>query len=93
MKNVSIDIAERNGFDFRLRLWSAERLIESATALALGFLNTPGSRSSALLVAVTRLDHRCVPGAADAAERDLECVFRPMARSPCKRRAAVGSSS
>jgi hypothetical protein len=60
MKNVSIDIAERNESTRRLRLRSAERLSESATALGLAFLKTPSSRSSALLVAVTRADQRRV---------------------------------
>jgi hypothetical protein len=56
MKKVSIDIAERNGSDLRRRLLSAERLSDKATAFGFGFLKTPDSRSSALLVAVTRPD-------------------------------------
>lgn len=58
MKKVNIDIADRNASDLRRRLCSAERRSDAATLLALGFVNTPGSRSSALLVDVTRPDQR-----------------------------------
>jgi hypothetical protein len=55
-KNVSIDIADWYGPALRRRLRSAERLSESATARGLRWLNTPGSRSSALLPRVTAAD-------------------------------------
>ena len=55
---LSIDIAERNGLDLRRVLASADRLSDCATSRALGSVNTPGSRSSASLVRITRADHR-----------------------------------
>ena len=58
MWKFSIDIAERNGALLRRLLRSAERLSERAIARALRFLNTPPSRSSALLVRMTRADQR-----------------------------------
>jgi hypothetical protein len=58
MYKFSIDIADRNGSDFRRRLRSADRLRESAMVRALDCLKTPPSRSMALLVWVTRLDQR-----------------------------------
>jgi hypothetical protein len=63
---VSIDIAERKGSTLRRRLRSADRFNDSATARGLRFSNTPGSRSSAWLVSVTRCDHRRVLDAAIA---------------------------
>jgi hypothetical protein len=56
----SIDIAERKGELLRRRLCSAERFSERATARALRCLNTPDSRSSALLVRMTCADQRRV---------------------------------
>src|SRR5687768_2098004 len=54
-------MAERNGSDLRRRLRSADRFSERAMLRALLWLNTPWSRSSALLVRVTRPDQRrCV---------------------------------
>jgi hypothetical protein len=58
MWKLSIDIAERNGALLRLRLRSAERLSESATARGLRWVKTPRSRSSALLLRMTRADQR-----------------------------------
>jgi len=55
---LSIDIAERNGALLRRELASAERLSERATARGLRLVNTPRSRSSALLVRMTRADQR-----------------------------------
>src|SRR6185437_16062462 len=54
-------MAERNGSALRRRLDSAERLSESAIARGVRLVNTPGSRSSASLVCITRLDHRFAP--------------------------------
>jgi hypothetical protein len=51
-------MADRKGSVFRRRLRSAERLSERAIARELSRENTPLSRSSASLVAVTRWDHR-----------------------------------
>jgi len=53
---VSIDIAERYGSALRRRLTSADRLSDAAMRRALENVNTPGSRSSASLVRVTRAD-------------------------------------
>jgi len=61
MWKLSIDIAERKGALLRRPLCSAERLSESATARGLRRAKTPFSRSSALLVRMTRADHRRVP--------------------------------
>jgi hypothetical protein len=55
---LSMDIAERKGSDLRRRLRSAERLSDSAICLGVLFVKTPFSRSSALLVCITRRDHR-----------------------------------
>jgi hypothetical protein len=87
MKKVSIDIAERKGSDFRRSLRSAERLSDWATALGLRFLNTPCSRSSASLFAVTRFDHRRDFGVLDEPERTEErcCAMRD---NRCNGRAA-----
>lgn len=60
MWKLSIDIAERYGALLRRLLCSAERLRDSATARGLRRVNTPFSRSSALLVRITRADHRRV---------------------------------
>jgi hypothetical protein len=49
---VSIDIADRNGEDFRRLLLSADRLREAAMARRV-FLNTPSSSVIASLVSVT----------------------------------------
>ena len=62
MWKFSIDIAERNGALLRRRLCSAERLSDRAMERALRLVNTPCSRSSALLVRMTRADHRFVIG-------------------------------
>src|SRR5262245_1200557 len=58
MWKLSIDIAERNGALLRRALRSAERLSDSATARGLRWVKTPFSRSSALLVRITRADQR-----------------------------------
>jgi hypothetical protein len=58
MKKLNIDIAERKASVLRRRLCSADRLSDAAMARALDFLNTSGSRSSALLLDVTRADQR-----------------------------------
>lgn len=58
MWKVNIDMAERKGSDLRRRLASAERFSDRAMALGLSLVNTPGSRSSALLLCITRFDHR-----------------------------------
>lgn len=55
-------MADRNGSALRRLLRSAERLSERATARGSAFMKTPCSRSSALLVLVTRLDHRLARG-------------------------------
>src|SRR5688572_4733896 len=55
---VSIDIAERNGALLRRLLRSAERLSDAAMARGLRWVKTPCSRSSALLVRMTRADQR-----------------------------------
>ena len=52
-----MDIADRNGDDFRRLLLSAERFNERAIFFALP-LKTRLSRSSALLCSVTSRDHR-----------------------------------
>src|SRR5438552_13299465 len=71
MWKLSIDIAERNGALLRRLLRSAERLSERAIARALRFLNTPRSRSSALLVRMTRADQRLGCCAISAAQQSL----------------------
>jgi hypothetical protein len=43
---------------FRRLLWSADRFNERAMLRGSFLENTPGSKSSALLVSVTRRDHR-----------------------------------
>jgi hypothetical protein len=53
---VSIDIADRYGSDLRRLLRSAERFKDCAIAVAERSRNTPSSKSSALLVRVTRPD-------------------------------------
>src|SRR5919108_3034702 len=53
-----MDMADRKGSVFRRLLRSAERLSERAIARELSRENTPLSRSSASLVAVTRWDQR-----------------------------------
>src|SRR5262245_60059195 len=58
MWKLSIDIAERKGALLRRPLRSAERLSDSATARGLRWVKTPFSRSSALLVRITRADQR-----------------------------------
>src|SRR5262245_31945258 len=58
MWKLSIDIAERKGALLRRALRSAERLSDSATARGRRRVKTPSSRSSALLVRITRADHR-----------------------------------
>ena len=58
MWKLSIDIAERKDALFRRALRSAERLSDSATARGLPWVKTPFSRSSALLVRITRADQR-----------------------------------
>ena len=64
---LSMDIAERKGSDLRRRLRSAERLSDSAICLGVLFVKTPFSRSSALLVCITRRDHRWLALAVRAA--------------------------
>src|SRR5437870_13526045 len=58
MWKFSIDIAERNGALLRRLLCSAERLSDSATARGLRLVKTRFSRVRALLVRITRADHR-----------------------------------
>jgi len=58
MWKFSIDIAERNGALLRRLLRSAERLSERAMARGLRLVKAPRSRSSALLVRMTRADQR-----------------------------------
>jgi hypothetical protein len=58
MWKFSIDIAERNGALLRRLLCSAERFRDCAIARGLRFVKTLGSRSSALLVLMTRADQR-----------------------------------
>src|SRR5574340_967544 len=53
-----MDIAERHGSLLRLWLRSAERFSECAIDLGSSRENTPESRSSALLVAITCADQR-----------------------------------
>ncbi len=50
-------MADRNGDAFRRRLCSAARLSDSAMRRALCCLKMSGSRSRALLVAMTLADH------------------------------------
>src|SRR5262249_30864778 len=70
ISKFSRDIAERNGLDLRRLLLSAERFREAAISRADFFVKTSGSRSSALLVRVTRADQRRVlPAALLAARR------------------------
>jgi hypothetical protein len=71
MKNVSIDIADRYGEDFRRLLRSADRLRDRATASGVALANAPLSRSSASLFAATAADQRRGERA-----RGLRCVFR-----------------
>jgi len=56
MWKFSIDIAERKGSLFLRVLRSAERLSERATSRGVFFMNTPSSRSSALLLRMTSAD-------------------------------------
>jgi hypothetical protein len=51
-------MADRNGGALRRVLRSADRFTDSAIARGLFRLNTPGSRSIASLVSITRRDHR-----------------------------------
>src|SRR6185312_16048597 len=81
MWKLSIDIAERNGSDLRRRLASAECLRDSAISRALRFVNTPGSRSSASLVCITRCDQREPPLLVCARARLMPVWPRP-ARLP-----------
>lgn len=74
MWKLSIDIAERNGALLRRLLRSAERLSESATARGLCLVNTLCSRSSALLVRMTRADHR--RELAEAIMEPMQCACR-----------------
>lgn len=74
MWKLSIDMAERNGSALRRLLASAERLSDAAIARAERRLKTPGSRSSALLLASTRADQRRV-AALPAAPELLRRVF------------------
>jgi hypothetical protein len=64
MQNTSIDIAERNGDDFRRVLLPAGRLSDRAIRFGSRQVNTPCSSSSAKLSRVTLADHlpdvRCV---------------------------------
>src|SRR6185437_72110 len=53
-----MDIAARNGSDLRRWLASAERLSDAAIARAERCVNTPGARSSALLMRPTVADQR-----------------------------------
>src|SRR5712671_6333687 len=64
-----MDRAERKASALRRRLRSAERLSDAAIRFGLLSLNTPGSRSSALLSRVTRCDHL----------RAVRVPFRPAA--------------
>jgi hypothetical protein len=57
---VSIDIAARNGLDFRRSLASAERFNDRAIVVALSFLKRFSRTSSASECSVTAPDHfRC----------------------------------
>jgi hypothetical protein len=58
MWKLSIDIADWNGLAFRRRLASADLFSEAAIARGERCLKTPGSRSRALLVFMTRADQR-----------------------------------
>ena len=58
MWKLSIDIADWNGSAFRRRLASADLFNEAATACGERWVKTPGSRSRALLVLITRADQR-----------------------------------
>src|SRR3954469_14723499 len=60
-----MDSAERNGLALRRGLRSAERCSEGGVWAGLP-LNTPDSRSSALLCSVTARDHRRLRGVARA---------------------------
>jgi hypothetical protein len=53
-----MDMADWSGVPFRRMLSSAERLSDSAIFLGSFQVNTPGSRSSALLRFVTSADQR-----------------------------------
>src|SRR5713226_6739243 len=55
-----MDMADCSGEPFRLLLVSAERLSEEAIRRGSSQVNTPASRSRALLVVVTRCDQRRV---------------------------------
>lgn len=57
-----MDIAERNGSALRRWLCSAECFSDSAICRGSFQVNTPGSRSKALLVSVTCCDQRLLPG-------------------------------
>jgi hypothetical protein len=82
MWKLSIDIAERNGALLRRLLRSAERLSDRATARGLRLVNTPRSRSSALLVRMTRADQRLlVPAMPSSGANDVP-------EKPCSRKTA-----
>jgi len=66
MWKLSIDMAERNGSALRRRLASADLFREAAMARGELCVNTPGSRSSALLLFITWADQRCGLGRARA---------------------------
>jgi hypothetical protein len=83
MWKFSIDIAERNGALLRRRLRSAERLSESATARGVRLVNTPRSRSSALLVRMTLADQRLPRFAISGAVQCLCLEFGDGARTSC----------
>ena len=58
MWKLSIDIADWNGTAFRRRLASADLFSEAAIACGERWVKTPGLRSRALLVFMTRADQR-----------------------------------
>src|SRR5215467_12202669 len=69
-------MAERNGSLLRRSLVSAERFSERAICFASRPANTPDSRSSASLVAVTRCDHRRLVVFAMRSGRQAPCPER-----------------
>src|SRR3989442_6702423 len=89
MWKLSIDIAERNGALLRRLLRSAERLSERAIARGLRLVNTRRSRSSALLVRMTRADQRlgCCPISAAQQSLCLDgssgALLRPQRGADC----------
>lgn len=71
-----MDMAERNGPVLRRMLISAECLRDKAIRLGSSQVNTPGSRSRALLSRETRPDHLVLPASVDN-------VFHQVEYHPC----------